>query len=91
MRLTEELTSGQLAESWKVVTQYFGCDRTEVIDNIIEQSDRPHFYRLEEMGFMESRVEQVTLPEGGNGYSGRLWRIHYWRLKGHPQPNIHIV
>ncbi len=80
MRLTEQQREGRFAESWRAVSQYFGSDRNEIIDNIIDRADRAHFYQLEDAGLLESRTESVTLPEGNNGSSNRAWNIHYWRL-----------
>lgn len=79
-RLSIAQRTGPLAESWRVVSQYFGPG-SEIIDNIVERQDRVHFYRLEEAGFLESRQEENHLPVGNNGSTGRLWRTSYWRIK----------
>jgi hypothetical protein len=85
-RLTDEQRTGRFADSWKVVAQYFGSDRTEIPDNRIEASDRIHFYHLEDVGLMERHIEQVTIPEGNNGSSHRPWRIFSWRLSSTVTP-----
>lgn len=66
----EEIT--ELAE---YIMSFFGYE-TEVIDNILSSEDRDVFYMLEEEGILSTTQEQVNLKKG------KLWRIHYWVLKG---------
>jgi len=57
------------------VLSFFGFEN-EVIDNRLTAEDRDVFYMLEEEGILKTTQEQVNLKRG------KLWRIHYWVLKG---------
>ncbi len=54
---------------------FFGFSDT-VIDNKLTSNDRDVFYMLEEEGFLTTTQDEVHLRKG------KLWRIHYWILKG---------
>lgn len=53
---------------------FFGYG-TEVVDNLLESTDRDVFYMLEEEGLLSTRQEEVLLAPG------KLWRLHYWILR----------
>ena len=57
------------------ILSFFGFEN-EVIDNRLTAQDRDVFYMLEEEGILKTTQEQVNLKRG------KLWRIHYWVLKG---------
>ncbi len=65
----------ELQELAEYIMSFFGYE-TEVIDNILTSEDRDVFYMLEEEGILSTTQEQVNLKKG------KLWRIHYWVLKG---------
>jgi hypothetical protein len=56
------------------IMNFFGYD-DYVEDNRLKTKDRDVFYMLEEEGFLTTMREEVTLQKG------KVWRIHYWKLK----------
>ncbi|UCH89960.1 MAG: hypothetical protein JSV49_04765 [Thermoplasmata archaeon] len=56
------------------IMNFFGHD-DYVEDNKLKTKDRDVFYMLEEEGFLSTMREEVTLQKG------KVWRIHYWKLK----------
>ena len=65
----------EITELAEYIMSFFGYE-SEVIDNILSSEDRDVFYMLEEEGIISTTQEQVNLKKG------KLWRIHYWVLKG---------
>lgn len=65
----------EIADLADYVLSFFGFEN-EVIDNRLTAEDRDVFYMLEEEGILKTTQEQVNLKRG------KLWRIHYWVLKG---------
>ncbi|MDD3398954.1 MAG: hypothetical protein PHW93_05080 [Candidatus Methanomethylophilaceae archaeon] len=65
----------EIVELADYVLSFFGFEN-EVIDNRLTAQDRDVFYMLEEEGILKTTQEQVNLKRG------KLWRIHYWVLKG---------
>ncbi len=65
----------EITDLAEYIMSYFGYE-SEVIDNILSSEDRDVFYMLEEEGILSTTQEQVNLKKG------KLWRIHYWVLKG---------
>jgi len=55
------------------VLNFFGYHE-QIIDNILEALDRNLFYLLEDAHILVSGREDVTL------YTGREWRIHFWKI-----------
>ena len=56
------------------IMNFFGFN-DYVEDNKLKTKDRDVFYMLEEEGFLTTSREEVTLQKG------KVWRIHYWKLK----------
>jgi hypothetical protein len=56
------------------IMNFFGFN-DYVEDNKLKTKDRDVFYMLEEEGFLTTMREEVTLQKG------KVWRIHYWKLK----------
>ena len=65
----------EIADLADYVLSFFGFEN-EVIDNRLTAEDRDVFYMLEEEGILKTTQEQINLKRG------KLWRIHYWVLKG---------
>ena len=55
------------------VLNYFGFG-DEIIDNALDQDDRRMFYFLQDVQLLNTRWEEVVLP------NGRTWRVFYWSL-----------
>lgn len=69
------MSEEEIKDLAEYIMSFFGYE-TEVIDNILTSEDRDVFYMLEEEGILSTTQEQINLKKG------KLWRIHYWVLKG---------
>jgi len=69
------MNEDEIKDLAEYIMSFFGYEK-EVIDNILTSEDRDVFYMLEEEGILNTTQEQVNLKKG------KLWRIHYWVLKG---------
>jgi hypothetical protein len=66
----EEPEATELAER---VLSYFGFTNV-IIDNVIAPADRKLFYKLHDVGLLQSYAESLVLQ------NGRTWRIFYWEI-----------
>ena len=55
----------------EILLEIFGYDDC-IIDNMLDNSDRRLFYRLEAEGILSTRRDEALLSDGTN------WRIRYW-------------
>ena len=55
------------------VMQFFGFER-EVVGNHLEQDEIALMYQLEDMGLIDTRIEEYNLPDGNS------WRVNYFVL-----------
>jgi hypothetical protein len=53
---------------------FFGY-QDRVIDNQLKPIDRNLFYQFQDWGLLDTESEETTL------WDGRVWRIHYWKVK----------
>jgi hypothetical protein len=68
------ISEEHIAKLAEYIMNFFGYD-DYVEDNRLKTKDRDVFYMLEEEGFLTTMREEVTLQKG------KVWRIHYWKLK----------
>jgi hypothetical protein len=68
------LDNAEIENLTNYLLNFFGY-QSHIIDNMLSSSDRNIFYMLEEEGLLETFMEEVYLLKG------KMWRIHYWRLR----------
>jgi hypothetical protein len=68
------ITPEHISKLAEYIMNFFGYE-DYVEDNRLKTKDRDVFYMLEEEGFLTTLREEVTLQKG------KVWRIHYWKLK----------
>jgi hypothetical protein len=68
------ITPEHITKLAEYIMNFFGFN-DYVEDNKLKTKDRDVFYMLEEEGFLSTSREEVTLQKG------KVWRIHYWKLK----------
>ena len=68
------ITAEHIDKLAEYIMNFFGFN-DYVEDNKLKTKDRDVFYMLEEEGFLSTMREEVTLQKG------KVWRIHYWKLK----------
>lgn len=68
-----ELKVDDLRATAVQMMQFFGFER-EVVGNHLEHDEIAMMYQLEDLGLVDTRVEEYNLPEGNS------WRVNYFIL-----------
>ncbi len=68
-----ELKADDLRDTAAQMMQFFGFER-EVVGNHLEHDEIAMMYQLEDLGLVDTRVEEYNLPDGN------YWRANYFVL-----------
>lgn len=63
----------EIKELAQQIISLYGFDYA-VVDNRLKTKERDIFYKLEEVGLVYTKQEEVTITKG------KVWRLHYWFL-----------